>query len=105
MDVARSHRLALRQLPMPLRAAMPCKTLVPARNLPERGRRVGRGAARRPWHPIVDMSGVARRWARVDAALARRRVVLGFVCGAAVLLLARPTLRSLVIGGAMAIAG
>ena len=51
------------------------------------------------------MSGAARRWDRVDAALARRRVALGFVCGAAVLVLARPTMRSLVIGGAMAIAG
>src|SRR5437667_4604651 len=116
MDVARSHCVALRQLPMPLRAAMPCKTLVPARNLTERGRRAGRGAARRPRHHVSDMSGAARRWDRVDAALARwrarpaealarRRVALGFVCGAAVLLLARPTLRSLVIGGAMATAG
>jgi len=51
------------------------------------------------------MSGAARRWDRVDAALARRRVGMGFVCGAAVLLLARPTMRSLVIGGAIAIAG
>lgn len=51
------------------------------------------------------MSAVARRWERVDAALARRRVALGFVCGAGVLLLATPTMRSLVIGGAMAIAG
>ena len=62
------------------------------------------------------MSGAARRWEHVGAALARwrarpaealarRRVALGFVCGAAVLLLAKPTMRSLVIGGAIAIAG
>jgi protein-S-isoprenylcysteine O-methyltransferase Ste14 len=38
-------------------------------------------------------------------ALARKRVPLGFLCGAAVLWLARPTSRSLLIGGAIAAAG
>src|SRR5437588_11363890 len=90
---------------MPLRAAMPCQPLVPARNLTERGGRAGRGAARRPRHPVYDMSGAARRWDRVAAALARRRVGMGLVCGAAVLLLARPTMRSLVICGAIATRG
>ena len=37
--------------------------------------------------------------------LARTRVPLGFVCGAIVIWLARPTTRSLVIGGLVAIAG
>ena len=37
--------------------------------------------------------------------LARWRVPLGFVCAGAVLYLARPTARSLAIGGAVAIAG
>lgn len=37
--------------------------------------------------------------------LARTRVPLGFVCGALVLWLARPTMRSLMIGGLVAIAG
>ena len=37
--------------------------------------------------------------------LARRRVPLGFVCGAGVLWLARPTFWSLAVGGAIAIGG
>ena len=37
--------------------------------------------------------------------LARTRVTLGFVCGAIVLWLARPTMRSLTIGGLIAITG
>ena len=37
--------------------------------------------------------------------LSKWRVPLGFVCGAAMLLLARPTMRSLVIGGVVATAG
>src|ERR1700681_1619062 len=41
----------------------------------------------------------------VMGALARRRVTLGFVCGAVVLWLARPTLHSLAAGGAIAVAG
>jgi protein-S-isoprenylcysteine O-methyltransferase Ste14 len=46
-----------------------------------------------------------RRRARIAAALARRRVPLGFVFGAGVLWLARPTMTSLIIGGAIAVAG
>lgn len=46
------------------------------------------------------------RWrASLAVALARRRVTLGFVCGAAVLLLARPTRFSLLIGAPVALAG
>jgi protein-S-isoprenylcysteine O-methyltransferase Ste14 len=41
----------------------------------------------------------------VAAVLARARVPLGFVCGAIVMWLARPTMRSLVTGGLVAIAG
>ena len=41
----------------------------------------------------------------VTTALARSRVPLGFIFGAAVLWLAQPTLRSLAIGGAVAAAG
>jgi protein-S-isoprenylcysteine O-methyltransferase Ste14 len=41
----------------------------------------------------------------VTTALARWRVPLGFVCGAAVLLLAKPTPRSLAIGGTIAAVG
>jgi protein-S-isoprenylcysteine O-methyltransferase Ste14 len=37
--------------------------------------------------------------------LARRRVALGFVCGAAVLVLARPTIRSIVAGMSIAAVG
>ena len=44
-----------------------------------------------------------RPW--LGEALARRRVPLGFVFGAAVILLAKPTPRSVVMGGAIAIAG
>ena len=42
---------------------------------------------------------------RLAERLARIRVPLGFFCAGAVLYLARPTLRSLVIGGAVALAG
>lgn len=46
------------------------------------------------------------RWqARLAGALARRRVTLGFVCGAAVLLLARPSRLSLLVGAPIALAG
>lgn len=46
------------------------------------------------------------RWrARPAEALARRRVPLGFVFGAAALWLAQPTVRSVVIGGIIAIVG
>lgn len=48
---------------------------------------------------------LARRRARLAETLARRRVPLGFFCGAAVLWLARPTFRTLAVGGAVAIAG
>jgi len=41
---------------------------------------------------------LARTRARIAEALARRRVALGFACGAAVLVLARPTGRSIVAG-------
>jgi protein-S-isoprenylcysteine O-methyltransferase Ste14 len=43
--------------------------------------------------------------ARIAAAIARRRVPLGFAFGALVILLARPTPRSLMIGGAVALVG
>jgi protein-S-isoprenylcysteine O-methyltransferase Ste14 len=43
--------------------------------------------------------------ARVAQALARSRVPLGFAFGALVVLLAKPTARSLMIGGAIAIVG
>jgi protein-S-isoprenylcysteine O-methyltransferase Ste14 len=42
---------------------------------------------------------------RIAAAIARRRVPLGFAFGALVVLLARPTSRSLMIGGAVALVG
>jgi protein-S-isoprenylcysteine O-methyltransferase Ste14 len=42
---------------------------------------------------------------RIAAAIARRRVPLGFAFGALVILLARPTSRSLVIGAAVALVG
>src|SRR4051812_32637912 len=42
---------------------------------------------------------------RIAAAIARRRVPLGFAFGALVVLLARPTSRSLMIGGAIALVG
>ena len=46
------------------------------------------------------------RWhTRLAEALARRRVPLGFLCGVAVLWLARPTPRSLAIGGMVAVLG
>jgi protein-S-isoprenylcysteine O-methyltransferase Ste14 len=43
--------------------------------------------------------------ADVNSQIARRRVPLGFVCAAAVVWLARPTLRSLAAGSAIAIVG
>ena len=42
---------------------------------------------------------------RIAAAIARKRVPLGFAFGALVVLLARPTSRSLMIGGAVALVG
>ena len=48
---------------------------------------------------------LARTWARLAVALARRRVFLGFACGAAVLWLAAPTWRSLAAGAAVAAVG
>ena len=42
---------------------------------------------------------------RIAAAIARRRVPLGFAFGALAILLARPTVRSLMIGGAVALVG
>lgn len=55
---------------------------------------------------MSDLSVTLARWrACLAEALARRRVPLGFLCGAAVLLLARPTLRSLAIGGVIAASG
>src|SRR4051812_41051856 len=50
------------------------------------------------------MFNAARR-ARLAQALARSRVPLGFVFGALVILLARPTARSLMTGGAIALVG
>lgn len=46
-----------------------------------------------------------KRMERLAERLARWRVPLGFACGVAVLWVARPTLRSLAIGGAIALAG
>jgi Phospholipid methyltransferase len=48
---------------------------------------------------------LARTRARLAEALARRRVPLGFLFGAVVLWLARPTMESVAIGGAIAIVG
>lgn len=48
---------------------------------------------------------IARGWARIDDALARRRVPLGFACGVAVLALARPTAASIAAGMSMAVLG
>jgi hypothetical protein len=47
----------------------------------------------------------ARGRARIDEALARSRVPLGFAFGAAVVWLAHPTFRTLAIGGAIATLG
>lgn len=47
----------------------------------------------------------ARFRARLAVALARRRVLLGFVVGAVVLWLAQPTWDSLLLGGVFALAG
>lgn len=41
----------------------------------------------------------------ITSTLARWRVPIGFVCGAVVVLLARPTLRSLAVGGTIAAVG
>lgn len=51
---------------------------------------------------LVDL--LARR-ARLAEALARRRVALGFLCGAATLVLARPTPRSIAVGMSIAAIG
>ena len=53
-----------------------------------------------------DETSTRMRWqVRLIEVLARRRVLLGFACGAGVLWLARPTLSSLATGGAIAVAG
>lgn len=54
---------------------------------------------------MADVTTRARGRARLDEVLARSRVPLGFVCGAAVIWLAQPTFRSLAIGGVVAAAG
>ena len=54
---------------------------------------------------MADVTMHARARARLDEALARSRVPLGFVFGAAVLWLAQPTARSLAMGGVVASAG
>ena len=54
---------------------------------------------------MADLPTRARGWARLDEAIARSRVPLGFAFGAAVLWLAHPTFRSLIIGGIVAAAG
>ena len=54
---------------------------------------------------MSDRRSPPQRTPYLARALARRRVPLGFACGAAVLWLASPTSRSLVIGGAIAAAG
>lgn len=69
---------------------------------PRRRGRLAEALAR--WR--VRVAETLARWrARPAEALARRRVPLGFVFGAAVLWLARPTPRSLAVGGAIALAG
>jgi protein-S-isoprenylcysteine O-methyltransferase Ste14 len=52
---------------------------------------------------LADLSANAR--SATAEALARRRVALGFVCGAATLVLAQPTARSIVAGMSIAVAG
>jgi len=55
---------------------------------------------------MPDLFRVLARWrACLAEALARRRVPLGFFCGVIALYLARPTPRSVAIGGAIAAAG
>lgn len=51
------------------------------------------------------MGTLARGRARLAEALARRRVALGFLCGIAALVLARPSRNSLVVGGIVAALG
>ena len=51
------------------------------------------------------MADLSSWQARLAQALARTRVSMGFLCGAAVLWLAQPTARSLMIGGTIAGAG
>ena len=48
---------------------------------------------------------IARLRASLAEALARRRVPLGFVCGALALVLAHPTRRTLVLGAVVAVVG
>ena len=56
---------------------------------------------------MVDSNDTANApgWTALAARLARMRVPLGFFCAGAVLWLARPTSRSLAIGGAIAVCG
>jgi uncharacterized membrane protein len=55
---------------------------------------------------MSDLSIALERWrAGLAEALARRRVPLGFACGILVIWLARPTPRSLIFGGVIAVAG
>jgi protein-S-isoprenylcysteine O-methyltransferase Ste14 len=51
------------------------------------------------------IASLARLWARLAEALARRRVALGFVLGVLVLVLAQPTGRSLLAGMSIAACG
>jgi len=75
----------------------------------------GEGGSRTPEVGAREASGLmdraqgrgdgARGFSRASEALARRRVALGFVCGAATLVLARPTLRSIALGMSIAAIG
>ena len=60
-------------------------------------------AVAQAWARLADVSAKAR--SATAEALARRRVALGFLCGAATLALARPTAGSIAIGMSMAAVG
>src|SRR5262249_28795899 len=67
--------------------------------------RVGDPAQQPPPRRARPGDGPARRGARLARMLARRRVTLGFIAGAATLVLAQPTWRTWQIGFAVAVAG
>lgn len=58
-----------------------------------------------PWHAASRRAGDGRRMNGLTQLLARRRVPLGFVAAAATVALARPTLRSWVVGLTVAVVG
>src|SRR6185436_18960456 len=108
----RHHRVARHRLSMPSPAAVPARAHVPARHRGGGSRRrrrsaaagAGPGAGGAGLRPAAAMARQSRR-DTIIAVIARMRVALGFVSGVLVLILSRPSARSLALGMSIAAVG